>query len=109
MVYSVPTDPGWDLQALLDKVPKLAKKAIAGGLFLGDIDDIADQDDVSRAVVKMETQKFSVLRSLSKILGASQEDRRADYGATDKIKATINRIAKLRVVNEGKCQSALYY
>ena len=35
MVYSVPADPGWDLQALLDKVPELAKKAIAGGLFLG--------------------------------------------------------------------------
>ena len=34
MVYSVPADPGWDLQALLDKVPELAKKAIAGGLFL---------------------------------------------------------------------------
>eukprot|EP01048_Picozoa_sp_COSAG05_P028158 COSAG05_NODE_8594_length_690_cov_0.785110_2_plen_112_part_00 len=94
MVYSVPADPGWDLQALLDKVPELAKKAITGGLFLGDIDDIADQDDVSRAVVKMETQKFSVLRSLSKTLGATQEDRRADYGAEDKIKATINRIAK---------------
>jgi len=51
MAYTVPADPGWDLNALLDKVPELAKKAIAGGLFLGDIDDIADQDDVSAAVV----------------------------------------------------------
>ena len=52
MAYTVPADPGWDLNALLDKVPELAKKAIAGGLFLGHIDDIADQDDVSAAVVK---------------------------------------------------------
>ena len=35
MAYTVPADPGWDLNALLDKVPELAKKAIAGGLFLG--------------------------------------------------------------------------
>ena len=46
----------WDLQALLDKVPELAKKAIAGGLFLGDIDDIADQDDVTAAVVIRKEQ-----------------------------------------------------
>ena len=71
MVYSVPADPEWDLQALLDKVPDLCKKAIAGGIFLGDIDDIADQHDVSSAVVKLQTQKFSVLRSLSKTLGAN--------------------------------------
>ena len=35
MAYSVPANPEWDLQGLLDKVPDLAKKAIAGGVFLG--------------------------------------------------------------------------
>ena len=30
MAYSVPANPEWDLQGLLDKVPDLAKKAIAG-------------------------------------------------------------------------------
>ena len=43
MVYSVPANPEWNLQALLDKVPDLTKKAISGGVFLGDIDDIADR------------------------------------------------------------------
>ena len=43
MVYSIPADPGWDLAALLDKVLDLTKKAISGGVFLGDIDDIADR------------------------------------------------------------------
>ena len=47
MAYSVPANPEWDLQGLLDKVPDLAKKAIAGGVFLGEIEDIADSDDVS--------------------------------------------------------------
>ena len=51
MVYTVPADPEWDLQALMDKVPELLKEAIAGGLFLGDIEDVADKDDVSAAVV----------------------------------------------------------
>ena len=73
----------------------MAKKAIAGGAFLGDIDDIADGYDVQSAVDDLANQKFSVLRSLSKTLGATQEDRRADYGAEDKVKATIERIASL--------------
>ena len=47
MAYNVPANPEWDLQGLLDKVPDLTKKAIAGGVFLGEIDDIADSDDVS--------------------------------------------------------------
>ena len=49
-----------------------AKKAIAGGAFLGDIDDIADTYDISSAVEDLANQKFSVLRSLSKTLGATQ-------------------------------------
>ena len=47
MAYSVPANPEWDLPGLLDKVPDLTKKAIAGGVFLGEIEDIADSDDVS--------------------------------------------------------------
>ena len=97
MAYSVPANPEWDLQGLLDKVPDLAKKAIAGGVFLGEIDDIADSNDVSAEVIRLQSQRFSALRTLSKNLGATQEDRRADFGADDKSKATIERIAKLRV------------
>ena len=69
MAYSVPANPEWDLQGLLDKVPDLAKKAIAGGVFLGEIDDIADRDDVSAEVLRLQGQKFSALRTLSKNLG----------------------------------------
>ena len=72
MAHSIPADPELDLTGLLDSVPDLAKKAIAGGLFLGDIDDIADSYDVSSAVDDLANQKFSVLRSLSKTLGATQ-------------------------------------
>ena len=43
MVYSIPADPELDLAGLLDTVPNLVKKAIAGGVFLGDIEDIADR------------------------------------------------------------------
>ena len=35
MAYTVPADPEWDLQALIDKVPEIAKKA-GTGLFLLD-------------------------------------------------------------------------
>ena len=97
MVYDIPADPEWDLQALLAKVSDLCKEAVAGGIFLGDIGDQADQHDVTSAVAELQNQRFSVLRSLSRTLGATQEDRRADYGAEDRIKATIDRIAKLRV------------
>ena len=97
MVYSVPANPEWDLQGLLDKVPDLAKKAIAGGVFLGEIDDIADRDDVSAEVSRMQGKRFSELRTLARNLGATPEDRRADFGADDKSQATIERIAKLRV------------
>ena len=58
MVYSVPANPEWNLQALLDKVPDLTKKAIAGGVFLGDIDDIADRDDVSTAVTDIQWPRW---------------------------------------------------
>ena len=97
MAYSIPADPELDLTGMLDTVRDLAKKAITRGAFLGDIDDIADDYDVSSAVDDLANQKFSVMRSLFKTLGATQEDRRADYGAEDKVKATIERIAKLRV------------
>ena len=97
MVYDIPADPEWDLQALLAKVSDLCKEAVAGGIFLGDIGDLADQHDVTSAVAELQNQRFSVLRSLSRTLGATKEDRRADYGAEDRIKATIDRIAKLRV------------
>ena len=97
MAYSVPANPEWDLQGLLDKVPDLAKKAIAGGVFLGEIDDIADSDDVSAEVLRLQGQKFSFLRTLSRDLGATQDDRRADFAADDKSQATIKRIAELRV------------
>ena len=97
MAYSVPANPEWDLQGLLDKVPDLAKKAIAGGVFLGEIDDIADRDDVSAEVLRLQGQKFSFLRTLSRDLGATQDDRRADFAADDKSQATIKRIAELRV------------
>ena len=97
MAYSVPANPEWDLPALLDQVPDLTKKAIAGGVFLGEIDDIADSDDVSAEVIRLQSQGFSALRTLSKNLGATQEERRADFGAEDKNEATIKRIAELRV------------
>ena len=42
MAYTIPADPEQDLKGLLDSVPDLVKEAIAGGLFLGDIDDITD-------------------------------------------------------------------
>ena len=83
MVYDIPADPEWDLQALLGKVSDLCKEAVAGGIFLGDIGDLADQHDVTSAVAELQNQRFSVLRSLSRTLGATQEDRRADYGAED--------------------------
>ena len=81
MVYDIPADPEWDLQALLAKVSDLCKEAVAGGIFLGDIGDLADQHDVTSAVAELQNQRFSALRSLSRTLGATQEDRRADYGA----------------------------
>ena len=40
MVYDIPADPEWDLQALLAKVSDLCKEAVAGGIFLGDIGDL---------------------------------------------------------------------
>ena len=89
MVYDIPADPEWDLQALLAKVSDLCKEAVAGGIFLGDIGDLADQHDVTSAVAELQNQRFSVLRSLSRTLGATQEDRRADYGAEDRIKTGL--------------------
>ena len=59
----------------LSKVSDLCKEAVAGGIFLGDIDDLADQHDVTSAVAELQNQRFSVLRSLSRTLGATQEDR----------------------------------
>ena len=47
MVYDILADPEWDLQALLAKVSDLCKEAVAGGIFLGDIGDLADQHDVT--------------------------------------------------------------
>ena len=47
MAYTIPAGPEQDLKGLLDSVPHLAKKAIAGGVFLGDIDDINNSYDVS--------------------------------------------------------------
>ena len=65
MAYTVPADPGLDLVGLLDSVPDLAKKAITGGAFLGDIDDITDNYDVRTAVDDLANQKFSALRPSS--------------------------------------------
>ena len=45
----------------------------------------------------MQGKRFSELRTLARNLGATPEDRRADFGADDKSLATIERIAKLRV------------
>ena len=33
MVYDIPADPEWDLQALLGKVSDLCKEAVAGGIL----------------------------------------------------------------------------
>ena len=89
MAYSIPANPELDLTGLLDTVPDLAKKAITGGVFLGDIDDVTDNYDVSTAVDDLANQKFSALRLLSRFLGATLEGRLADYEAEDKIKATV--------------------
>ena len=57
-VYSIPADPELDLTGLLDTVPDLAKQAISGGGFLGDIDEIADTYDVGTVVEDLAKQKF---------------------------------------------------
>eukprot|EP01048_Picozoa_sp_COSAG05_P002140 COSAG05_NODE_80_length_21046_cov_45.708325_7_plen_100_part_00 len=81
MVYSIPADPELDLKGLLDTIPDLAKQAISGGVFLEDSDDTADTYDAGTAVEDLAKQKcFSSRRSLSKTLGATQEDRQLDYG-----------------------------
>ena len=58
MVYDIPADPEWDLQALLAKVSDLCKEAVAGGIFLGDIGDLADQHDVGRRSRLAKTKRF---------------------------------------------------
>ena len=86
-VYSIPADPELDLTGLLDTVPDLAKQAISGGGFLGDIDEIADTYDVRTVVEDLAKQKFlSSALSVPRLSGV-QEDRRLDYGEEDKIKA----------------------
>ena len=86
-VYSIPADPELDLTGLLDTVPDLAKQAISGGGFLGDIDEIADTYDVRTVFEDLAKQKFlSSALSVPRLSGV-QEDRRLDYGEEDKIKA----------------------
>ena len=80
MAYSIPAGPDLDLTGLLDSVSDLAKKAIAGGVFLGDIEDIADSYDVTAATTtsidELASQKFSALACILHSL--IQTDERAD-------------------------------